>query len=149
MHLQLRLELLDPPASRPQLLPLLRAQPRQLAPINQLLPPPAIDRLVADLQQPRDLPHRPPGRDQIQRPPTKLSRIPLPTHTTSSRGRPSLETGPHGTGAGPPLETWRAPPPDFSSQPPTSLASNVSGTARSNPCPDSHAVRKRASETLP
>src|SRR5579883_1494399 len=101
MHLQLRLELLDPPASRPQLLPLLRAQPRQLAPINQLLPPPAIDRLVADLQQPRDLPHRPPGRDQIQRPPTKLSRIPLPTHTTSSRGRPSLETGPHGTGAGP------------------------------------------------
>ena len=40
MHRQLGLELADPPPRRPQLLPLLRAQPRQLTAIDQLLPPP-------------------------------------------------------------------------------------------------------------
>jgi hypothetical protein len=53
MHLRLRLELTDPPASLPQFLSLRRAQPRQLAPIDQLLPPPAVDRLVTDLEPSR------------------------------------------------------------------------------------------------
>src|SRR5436190_18671536 len=98
MHGELRLQLADPPPRHAQLLSLLRAQPRQLALVNQLLPPPAVDRLVAHLEQPRDLPHRLARRDQIQRPPT-LRRVPLPCHATSLRGRPSLETGPYGTGA--------------------------------------------------
>src|SRR5207249_1550802 len=93
------LERPDPQPRRPQLLTLRRAQPRQLTPVDLLLPPPAVDRLVADLQQPRDLSDRLPRRDQIKRSPAKLRRIALPSHTTSSRGRPSLETRPHGTGA--------------------------------------------------
>ena len=77
------------------------AQPRQLTTVDLLLPPPAVDRLIADLEQPRHLRDRLAGRDQIQRPPAELRRIPLrpsrpPDHLV---GRPSLETGPHGTGA--------------------------------------------------
>src|SRR5215210_3664903 len=99
MHRQLRLKHANPQPSRAQLLTLRRAQPRQLPLVDLLVPPPRVDRLVADLQQPRDVGNRLPRRDQIERPPTELRRIPLPSRTTSSRGRPSLETGPYGTGA--------------------------------------------------
>src|SRR5262249_11953446 len=80
MHRELSLQLLDPPARLAQLLALLRAQSGQLTPTDLLLPPPDVDRLVADLEQTRDLTHRLARRDEIQRPPTELRRIPLPCH---------------------------------------------------------------------
>src|SRR5439155_5317435 len=90
VHGKLRLQLPNPSPRNPQLLAPLRTQPRQLAEVDQLLPPPRVDRLVADLQQLRHLGDRLPRSDQIERPPTELRRIPPPSHTTSSRGRPSL-----------------------------------------------------------
>src|SRR5439155_26724785 len=83
VHRQLGLERPDPQPGRSQLLTLGRAQTRQLAAVDLLLPPPAVDRLVADLQQPRHLGDRLPRRNQIERSPTELRRIPLPSHTTS------------------------------------------------------------------
>src|SRR6266508_5495784 len=102
MHRELGLELLDPTSRCAQLLALARAQPRQLAAIDQLLTPPAVDRLIADLEQERNLGDCLTRRDQIERPPTELRRIPLrairdlPNHR---RGRPTLETGLYGTGS--------------------------------------------------
>src|SRR6266545_6409511 len=81
MHRELGLELLDPTSRCAQLLALARAQPRQLAAIDQLLTPPAVDQLIADLEQERNLGDCLTRRDQIERPPTELRRIPLPCHT--------------------------------------------------------------------
>ena len=64
--------------------------------------PPAVDRLVADLERPCYLAHRLPGRDQIERPPAGLRRIPLPSPERSSptsRSRPSPESEPDTIGA--------------------------------------------------
>ncbi len=114
VHRQLRLKRPNPQPGRAQLLTLRRAQPRQLTTIDLILPPPAVDRLIAHLKQPRDLSDRLPCSDQIQRPPTELRRAPLPSHTTSSRGRPSLETRPYETGYSTsipgcrPVEPWNA-----------------------------------------
>src|SRR5206468_2902701 len=86
-----------PRPSRAKLLPLLRAQPRQLALVDQLLPPPTVDRLIADLEQARHLSDRLPRRDQVERPPAKLSRIPLPCHErppASSSRSPDSRTQP-------------------------------------------------------
>ena len=61
VHLQLGLQRPDPQPGRLQLLQLRRSETRRLAPIDLLLPPPRVDRLVADLQQPRDLRDRLPA----------------------------------------------------------------------------------------
>lgn len=70
VHRNLGLQLPDPPASLPQLLPLHRAHPRKLIPIDQLLPTPGVDQLLAHLEQQRDFPDRLASSDQIQRSPT-------------------------------------------------------------------------------
>ncbi len=71
VHRQLRLELPDPQPRRTQLLTLHRAKAGQLAAVNQLLPPPRVDRLIADFEQPRDLGDRLARCHQIECPPTR------------------------------------------------------------------------------
>src|SRR6266511_5011585 len=102
MHRELGLELLDPTSRCAQLLALARAQPRQLAAIDQLLTPPAVDRLIADLEQARNLGDclTAATRSSARRRnsagyPFRAIRD-LPNHR---RGRPTLETGPYGTGS--------------------------------------------------
>src|SRR5690349_11840666 len=80
MDRQLRLELDDAPARRGQLGQLRRRYPRQLATIDLVLPPPAVDRLVGDLEQPSHVLDRPAGAHQLQRAAAELRRVPLRHH---------------------------------------------------------------------
>jgi hypothetical protein len=72
---QLGLQLGDPFAGGDQLGPIGTIQARRLTGVNQMLPAPQVDRLLADLQIGGDRGDRPARSDQGKNPATELRRI--------------------------------------------------------------------------
>lgn len=75
MDRQLGFQLRDSLAGRDQLSVVAAGDARQLATIDQMLPPPQVDHLIADLQIGGDLRHQTTSSDQIQHLATELRRI--------------------------------------------------------------------------
>ena len=75
MHRQFGLELTDPPTSCSELAPFRGAQAGLDAPVDPVLAPPVVDRLLSDPEILGDLRNAAAGRDQIQHAAAKLRRI--------------------------------------------------------------------------
>jgi hypothetical protein len=91
-HVQLGLQLGDAALRRGKFGLLGAGQAGYQATVDAVLPPPCVDRLVADPQVSRDVGHRPTRLDQIHHLAPELRRIATPSHATLLQDRVAPES---------------------------------------------------------